>query len=65
MSSRQRILALRLLEKQKKHPEYMKKLGIEVKVNESNNKCFIKEDFKYISSSSTNCSKYTNLAFFV
>lgn len=38
MSPRQRILTLRLLEKQKKHPEYMKKLGIEVKVNESNKK---------------------------
>lgn len=38
MSPRQRILALRLLEMQKKHPEYMKKLGIEVKVNESNKK---------------------------
>lgn len=31
MSARQRILALRLLEKQKKNPEFMKKLGIEVK----------------------------------
>ena len=38
MSPRQRILALRLLEKQKKHLEYMKMLGIEVKVNESNKK---------------------------
>lgn len=38
MSPRQRILALRLLEKQKKNPEYMKKLGIEIKVNESNEK---------------------------
>ena len=32
MSAKQRILALRLLEKQKKHPEFMKNLGIEVKV---------------------------------
>lgn len=38
MSSRQRILALRLLEKQKKYPEFMKKLGVEVKVNESDKK---------------------------
>jgi len=32
MNARQRILALRLLEKQKKHPEFMKKLGIEIKL---------------------------------
>ena len=38
MSPKQRILALRLLEKQKKHPEFMKRLGVEVKVNESNKK---------------------------
>lgn len=38
MSPRQRILALRLLEKQKKHPEFIKRLGVEVKVNESNKK---------------------------
>lgn len=37
MSPRQRISALRLLEKQKKHPEYMKKLGIEVKVKDKKN----------------------------
>lgn len=33
MNVRQRILALRLLEKQKKNPEYAKKIGIEVKIN--------------------------------
>lgn len=32
MSPKQRILTLRLLEKQKKYPEFMKRLGVEVKV---------------------------------
>ena len=32
MTVRQRILALKLLEKQQKYPELMKKLGVEVKV---------------------------------
>lgn len=35
MTARQRILTLRLLEKQKKHSEFMKKLGVEVKVKEN------------------------------
>lgn len=38
MDTRQRILTLRLAEKQKKHPEFMKRLGVEVKVNKSNKK---------------------------
>ena len=38
MSVRQRILALRLLEKQKKYPEFTKKLGIEVKVKDCSKK---------------------------
>lgn len=35
MSVKERILALRLLEKQKKHPEHAKELGIEVKIKEN------------------------------
>lgn len=38
MSVRERILALRLLEKQKKNPEIAKKIGIEVKMTEKNEK---------------------------
>ncbi|MBQ4258831.1 MAG: hypothetical protein IJB84_01005 [Lachnospiraceae bacterium] len=34
MSAKQRILALRLLDKQKKHPEFMKTLGVEVNVED-------------------------------
>lgn len=34
MSVRERILALRLLEKQKKNPEIAKQIGIEVKMTE-------------------------------
>ena len=36
MTARERILALRLLEKQKKHPEYAKKLGINVQIKPTN-----------------------------
>ena len=35
MSVKERILALRLLEKQKKHPEHAKELGIEVTIKEN------------------------------
>ena len=38
MSARERILALRLLEKQKKNPEIAKQIGIEVKITEKNEK---------------------------
>lgn len=34
LSVKERILALRLLEKQKKHPNHAKELGIEVKIKE-------------------------------
>ena len=34
LSARERILALRLLEKQKKNPEIAKQIGIEVKMTE-------------------------------
>lgn len=37
MNVRQRVLALRLLEKQKKNPEYARKIGIEVKVKKLKN----------------------------
>ena len=36
MSPKQRILTFKLFEKQKKYPEFMKRLGVEVKVNKSN-----------------------------
>lgn len=32
MGAKSRILALKLLEKQKKNPEYAKQIGIEVKI---------------------------------
>ena len=38
MTVRERILALRLWEKQKKNPEYAKKIGLEVKVKEKEDK---------------------------
>lgn len=38
LSVRERILALRLLEKQKKNPEIAKQIGIEVKMTEKNEK---------------------------
>ena len=38
MSVRERILALRLLEKQKKHPEHAKQIGIKVKMKEKTEK---------------------------
>ena len=38
MSVRERILALRLLEKQKKNPEIAKQIGIEIKMTEKNEK---------------------------
>lgn len=34
MSVRERILALRLLEKQKKNPEIAKQIGVEIKMKE-------------------------------
>lgn len=34
MTAKQRILALKLLEKQKKNPELAKKIGIEIKIKE-------------------------------
>lgn len=34
LSVRERILALRLLEKQKKHPELAKQVGIDIKIVE-------------------------------
>ena len=34
MTVRERVLTLKLLEKQKKHPELMKQMGIEIKIIE-------------------------------
>lgn len=41
MGAKTRILALKLLEKQKKHPEYAKQMGVDVKVikNENEESC--------------------------
>ena len=33
MTARERVLSIRLLEKQEKHPEYLRKLGVSVSVN--------------------------------
>lgn len=38
LSAKVRILALRLLEKQKKNPEIAKQIGVEVKMKEKNHK---------------------------
>lgn len=38
MSVRERVLALRLLERQKKNPEIAKQIGIEVKMTEKSEK---------------------------
>lgn len=38
MTAKQRVLALRLLEKQKKNPEYAKQLGIDIKINTKSEK---------------------------
>lgn len=37
MGAKTRILALKLLEKQKKHPEYAKQIGVDVKVTKRKN----------------------------
>lgn len=37
MSVRERILAIRLIEMQERNPEYAKRLGIEVKMENKNN----------------------------
>lgn len=34
MTAKQRILALRFLEKQKRNPDFVKKLGVEIKIKE-------------------------------
>ncbi len=36
--AKQRILALKLLEKQKKNPEFAKKIGLEIKIKEKDEK---------------------------
>lgn len=38
MTTKQRILALKLLEKQKRHPDFAKKIGVEVKTKELSKK---------------------------
>ena len=34
MTAKERILSLKLLEKQKKHPKLVKKLGVEIRVKQ-------------------------------
>lgn len=43
LSVKERILALRLLEKQNKHPEHAKKIGVKVKMKKNQKK---KENIK-------------------
>lgn len=38
MSTRERILALRLLEKQKRNPEYAERIGVQVRMVKKNPK---------------------------
>lgn len=38
MTTRERILAIRLLEKQKRNPEYTKQIGIQVQLVNKNSK---------------------------
>lgn len=35
MTAKQRIMTLKLLDKQKNNPKYMKKLGVEVKIKKN------------------------------
>ena len=36
---RERILAIKLLEQQEKHPEYLKKLGVRIEINKVETTC--------------------------
>ncbi len=45
MSARQRVLALKLLEKQKRNPEFAKKIGIEIKVTPIKNQEIVSKKF--------------------
>lgn len=38
MTAKQRVIALKYLEKQKKNPSFAKKLGVEIKIKEKENK---------------------------
>ena len=38
MTAKQRILALKYLEKQKKRPDFSKKIGVEIKMKEKDEK---------------------------
>ncbi len=46
MTARQRILALRFLEKQKKNPEFAKKIGVKIKEKGENDMGFLSDLFK-------------------
>ena len=37
MTAKQRIASLKYLEKQKRHPDFAKALGVEVKIEQKNN----------------------------
>jgi len=43
---RERILAIKLLEQQEKHPEYLKRLGVRIEINKVETTC--EERRKYI-----------------
>ena len=38
MTSKQRVLALKFLEKQKRNPSFAKKIGVEIKIKEKEDK---------------------------
>lgn len=44
MSARERILAIRLLEKQEKQPEYAKRIGIQVQMKKTDSRNKEKKD---------------------
>lgn len=47
MGAKSRILALKLLEMQKKHPEYSKQMGVDVKVKKTKRKNLAENNIMY------------------
>lgn len=45
MGAKSRTLALKLLEMQKKHPEYAKKIGVDVKVTQNKKEETFEEEY--------------------
>ncbi len=61
MSVRGRILALKLLEKQKRQPEFAEKLGIEIKIKSEDNKNFFKKLLTVVPRTTIRCSERRQL----